>query len=212
MDEYIVTINQQKENTIRFGVSIEGANYDDASVRLVMEMPNGTSMSFKCVKSNKDEYEVTIPPMLQIERTAYPCSVEIITDGYYFKPLKGVINVVGNATVAVQPIVADMKDEPVKDKKSAKESLEVFNVKPTMPDLGVKGVKDIVEHLAEAPRQVAEVKPVETQINQDESKSVKETSTVSNVVTNEDKVKHVLESLGIKTKPKRKIPALKIKF
>lgn len=224
MDDHIVSINQQKENIIQFHVSIEGTDSDDATVRLVVDLHNGMMLTFPCVKLSGEEYEARIPALTHIERTAYPCFIEVITNGYYFKAMKGVMNVTGSATITAQPTTTFNKtsseskptDDEHKEPPSAEESLSFFTTKPTNPSLGVSGVKDMaVKAIAEQARQKkvsvpemvipAVVEDTETSVN-----PVQETSQETSLNENDDKIKKVLESMGIVSKPKRKIPKLKM--
>jgi hypothetical protein len=246
MDEHIISINQQKENTVQFQVSIEGTDASDITVRLVMDLNNGTLIMFPCVKINGSEYEARIPVLSHIERTAYPCYIEVLTNGYYFKAMKGVINVMGSATITAQPTAVmpkkspeSTKDKEEKDADQKEEGFDVLKTKPTLPSLGVSGVKELAERAvrdAIASTKSKTVKPVvkEEKSTKEETKAEKtlvgeavvEVSKMPEIVPivdvpagiispsardiNDSKVKNVLESMGITVKPKRQIPKLKI--
>ncbi len=217
MDEHIVSINQQKENILQFHVSIEGTDADDAIVRLVVDLHNGMMLVFPCVNLSGEEYEARIPALTHIERTAYPCFIEVITNGYYFKAMKGVVNVTSSATITAQPTTTFTKKSTTEDnkttednasEKSTEESLSFFTSKPTNPSLGVKGVKDLAENLA-----ADKIKPVEP--TPKKAVIIEETVVLpiqTETETKDTRVKQVLESMGIVTKPKikRNIPKLKI--
>lgn len=156
MDEHIISINQQKENTVQFQVSIEGTDADDAIVRLVVDLNNGTLLMFPCVNIEGNSYEAKMPVLSHIERTAYPCYIEVITNGYYFKAMRGVVNVVGSATITAQPTTTFVKKTTEKEKEGSKEeseteektkeeSLDVFSTKPTLPSLGVSGIRELAD-------------------------------------------------------------------
>ncbi len=232
MDEHIISINQQKENTVQFQVSIEGTDADDAIVRLVVDLNNGTLLMFPCVNIEGNSYEAKIPVLSHIERTAYPCYIEVITNGYYFKAMRGVVNVVGSATITAQPTTTFVKKTTEKEKEGSKEeseteektkeeSLDVFSTKPTLPSLGVSGIRELADkavteaiRASKAAKKATEKKEVVTETVEEPGEVKKiEPEVVTNTKDGEKdvKVKQVLESMGITVKPKRQMPKLKIK-
>lgn len=226
MDDHIVSINQQKENTLQFNVTIEGTEASDAIVRLAIDLNDGSLLSFVCIRLEGNNYEARIPVLSHIARTAYPCYIEVITNGYYFKAMKGVVNITGSATITAQPTSTvnttksvdeeDKDAENTEDKEAKTESLRnIFNTAATQPSLGVRGIKDAaVKAVVEAAKakRVAGKRVVE---------EAPEPSTVQPVIDepipttqqdiNDERVKQVLESIGITVKPKRTIPKLRVK-
>jgi hypothetical protein len=231
MDEHIISINQQKEKAIQFQVSIEGTDAEDATVRLVVDLNNGTLLSIVCIKLEGGEYEARIPVLSHIERTAYPCYIEVITNGYYFKAMKGVLNVTGSATITAQPTVTqpkkseEDKGDDHKEEKTKEESLSFFKTKPTSPALGVSGVKELAEKAVANEKKAKKVSEIVKPEPEKEPVKLEESAPIiPPVVTidggvvehsardvNDSKVRQVLESLGITTTPKRKPPKLKVK-
>lgn len=95
----VVTINNQKTNTLELDVSVQGLNTTDIRVWLCVAA-EGMELCFECNREGHGEkWVVIVPPLPFITRTAYPCSVKIVADGYYFEPLNGTMNVIGSAEV-----------------------------------------------------------------------------------------------------------------
>jgi uncharacterized protein (UPF0335 family) len=228
MDDHIVSINQQKENTLQFDVTIDGTDASDATVRLTIDLNDGSLLSFVCIRLDGDRYEARIPVLSHIARTAYPCYIEVITNGYYFKAMKGVVNVTGSATITAQPTTiaskindnnstnVDDSEEDV-DKETKQESLRnVFNTAATQPSLGVRGIKDAADKVisesvkTKKPEKTTSSKKTPNQPVSNIENLVEETS-ISQQEINDVRVKQILESVGIHVKTKRNIPKLRIK-
>ena len=113
MDNF-VSINHTKENIICFDISVQGISNDDARVWLTIKTGQ-MEVSFPCAKKDGDKWECVIPPLPFIQKTAYPCSVSMVADGYYFEPMTGTIDVVGTAEVYtnnMQNVTYGPKREP----------------------------------------------------------------------------------------------------
>jgi hypothetical protein len=224
MDDHIVSINQQKENTLQFDVTIDGTDASDATVRLTIDLNDGSLLSFVCIRLEGDRYEARIPVLSHIARTAYPCYIEVITNGYYFKAMKGVVNVTGSATITAQPTTTvsktndtkltnvDDSDEDV-DKETKQESLRnIFNTAATQPSLGVRGIKDaadkVISESSKAKKSASSKKSTNDPVSNIEN--LAEDTYMSQQDINDARVKQVLESVGIQVKAKRSIPKLRI--
>lgn len=97
----IVTINNTKNNVLAFDISIQGLATDD--IRVWFDIKTGNmDIRFECSKKENDSWEVTIPPLPFIDKTAYSCSVSVVADGYFFEPMVGTLNVTGSAEVYVK--------------------------------------------------------------------------------------------------------------
>lgn len=96
----VININNTKANTLEFEMTIEGANTSAVDCHFVI-VAKGMDFRFKAkVKDAKANlWNVKIPAMGFLERTAYKCYTEVMTDGQYFKPMKGNVNVVGSAEI-----------------------------------------------------------------------------------------------------------------
>jgi hypothetical protein len=97
----IVTINNTKNNVLDFDISIQGLATED--IRVWFDIKTGNmDIRFECSKKENDSWEVTIPPLPFIDKTAYSCSVSVVADGYFFEPMVGTLNVTGSAEVYVK--------------------------------------------------------------------------------------------------------------
>lgn len=133
----MVSINNTKENTLEFDLSLQGISPADMEVRFVVEAV-GMEIAFKCVKQENGKWKVDLPILPILEKTMYQFHFSIIADGYYFEPLRGSINVVGSAelyvsqpknikalpTEPVEEITDEKKDEEAKKEAKKEEEKE----------------------------------------------------------------------------------------
>jgi hypothetical protein len=140
--ENTVSINKNKENTLEFSLTVEGlSGGEDLDVRLNIQT-NRCDYVFKAIKDIQDKYKVTIPVMPELEKTMYPCRLEVITqDGYYFNAMNGNINVVTDANITGQP--ASHTPSSVVNKPTA--SI------PTPPEEQVEDEEDIEIEITSSP-------------------------------------------------------------
>lgn len=96
----IVTISNVKTNVLEFDADIQGLDTADMSVKFIINA-NGMNIGFDAQPLHGTKWEVTIPPIPMLERTAYPFHMDVTSDGYFFEPLQGTINVVGSHDVYV---------------------------------------------------------------------------------------------------------------
>jgi len=94
----VVLINNSKTNLLEFDLSVEGLNPKDINAKFVIRA-NNMEFAFECVNVSKNKWEVRLPELPILERTAYPFHFSVDADGYHFEPLKGTVNVVGSAQV-----------------------------------------------------------------------------------------------------------------
>lgn len=92
----VITISNVKPNTLEFDASIQGLSTDDMSVRFIIEA-EGMEFAFPSTKKSGDKWEVTIPAIDVLKRSAYNFRIDLVAEGYHFEPLRGVVNVVGSA-------------------------------------------------------------------------------------------------------------------
>jgi len=103
----IITLNSSKENSFDFDLSIKGIDDTNPDVRFVIEAAE-LSFSFKC-KRDGDKWTVFIPHTSHLVNTMYPFAIEVIADGYFFKPMSGQINVMASAELyATKPKNKDL--------------------------------------------------------------------------------------------------------
>ena len=159
--ENIVTINNTKENTFELNVSVQGLTSPDIRVWFTISA-NGMDISFPCEREGHgDKWICTVPPLPFIQQTAYPCSLQVVGDGYYFEPFNGTLNVVGDAeiysstpkNVTVKPAnrqaEGSAEDEiDVKQSKNKEAKVETVSPPPKTKSRE-KGIKQIAEELRE---------------------------------------------------------------
>jgi len=94
----LITISNTKANILEFDVEINGVDTADMAVRFIIEA-SSMELGFDSKKGDKTKWSVEIPALAILEKTSYPFHIDIIVDGYYFEPLCGSVNVVGEHTV-----------------------------------------------------------------------------------------------------------------
>lgn len=148
----LVSLNNTKKNLFEFDLSIKGYEPKDMKTKFIIQA-NGMEIAFEAVNVSGNKWEVNIPELPILERTAYPFFINIDADGYNFKPLKGTVNVVGSNDVYVTtpknpkisaPIVETKKEEIKKEEKEVKKEAkkEVAKTKP-----GEKPIAQIAEEM-----------------------------------------------------------------
>ena len=105
----VVTISNVKDNVLEFNAEIQGVDTKDITMRFILEA-EGMEFGFPATKIDTTKWEVAIPAMDFLKRTAYNFHIDVVTDGYHFQPLDGVVNVVGTADVYVSK--PNVKVEP----------------------------------------------------------------------------------------------------
>jgi hypothetical protein len=174
---YIVTVSNSKKNTIEFELEAEGVKVNKAAVNLVIESAT-MGLMFEASKKSGKKWEVEIPPLPMLKETTYPFKVTLATEGYYFEPMTGKINIVGNESVKVTAIPSARVG-----KKKVTEStiLEPKKVKSK------SGAKPLFENK----------KPVKTE--------TKKTLNESEISQNKDQViSNILDEVGIPRKKRLK--------
>ncbi len=94
----LINLNNTKSNTLEFEMTIEGANSSDVDCHFVIEA-KGQDFRFKAKRDEDNRWTVDIPAMPYLDRTTYKCYTEVVTEGQYFKPMDGNVNVVGSAEI-----------------------------------------------------------------------------------------------------------------
>ena len=111
----MVTISNVKTNVLEFNADIQGVDTSDMSVKFIINA-NGMNIGFDARHLSGSKWEVDIPPLPMLERTAYPFKMDVMSDGYYFEPLQGTVNVVGSHDVYVST-PSNQKIEPARQTK-----------------------------------------------------------------------------------------------
>jgi len=151
----IVTINNTKENTFELNVSVQGLSTPDIRVWFTISA-NGMDICFACEREGSgDKWICKVPPLPFIDRTAYPCSLQVVGDGYYFEPFNGTLNVVGNAEIySTKPENVTVKpanrqaDKPKEDEKKDEKKSNVIKLEPPSKNK-TKSKEKSIEQIAE---------------------------------------------------------------
>lgn len=195
----VLSINHTKENVVDFEITTEGVETKDITVCLVVKA-KGMDLCFEAKKKKGDEWSVKIPKLPMLDRTTYNYHIQVQSDGYHFEPLKGKFNVVGSAEVySTAPknttLDPDDKKETTKKKAAAKKA-----VKETSQPwrAGEKPIEQLARELMEK----QDFTPAEVDKKVQEAKdAVAEMPAGGN---KDDKIRSILEEVGIKPKAPRK--------
>ena len=96
--DHVVSIIKSETNNLDFDVNIEGLSADVINVRFVIEAED-VDLTFHCKKMEGDKWGVAVPPVEMIQTTAYPFRIEVVAEGYFFTPMRGMVNVVRSPEV-----------------------------------------------------------------------------------------------------------------
>lgn len=102
-NKYVVTLSNLRQNTLEFELEADGISINEADVQLVIEAAN-MGLTFDAKRTSGKKWEVNVPPLPMLKRTNYPFKVTLASEGFYFEPMSGSVNVVGNGTVNVTSI------------------------------------------------------------------------------------------------------------
>jgi hypothetical protein len=158
MAEEIVSINNLKENILQFELTVEGLSTKDFDAKFVIHSSD-MEMAFPCKKGDDGKWTVTLPPLPMLERTAYPFHLQVVAEGFQFRPLRGAVNVVGSPEVYATGVKNQKLKSPTKPAESAKVKTEAVVVPKAQPTKSrEKPIEQIARELMEA-NKPAEVKP-----------------------------------------------------
>ena len=111
MSQPSLTINNGKATEFEFDVRIQGTSTKEASVRFVIESHDGYDVTINCEQRSGDKWLAKVPP-LQLHESKQKFRVEVITDGYYFCPTAGMMQVVTNPSVSIAEAVQKIAAKP----------------------------------------------------------------------------------------------------
>lgn len=88
-----ILITTQHENIIEFDIKVDGLQCSEVQARIILKTEQfdiNHLADRKKDKNNKDTWQCAIPPhaFFKDEET-YPFDIEVIVDGYYFRPFSG---------------------------------------------------------------------------------------------------------------------------
>lgn len=166
MDQ-VAIIRNHKDSHISFDLDVQGVDLSEGMEVRFSFVVDSVRYSFECKKGEDNKFHCIVPPLKHIMRTTYPACIEVIVDGYYFKPMQGVVNVIADPLVHVNPPAPEVK-------VAAVEKTEM--PKPTPPQLkqGEKPIEQLAQEAIQRAKKAASTlaTPVETveEIQQPEDK------------------------------------------
>ena len=191
----LININNTKENVLEFELLIEGANSSEAECHFVITA-DGMDLRFPAILEDaaKNLWSVKIPALDFVDRTTYNCYTEVVTEGQYFKPMKGNVNIVGSAQIYTstpknKTVESDIKQQKINEKADKKRDEKRKNESWRSRE---KSIEQIATELMEKEKFSKEKieEKVEQKKTVDKSKDEKERA--------------ILEESGIKPKKKKK--------
>lgn len=217
MADELVSINNLKENVIEFELTVEGLNSKDFDTKFVIHS-SGMELAFPCKKGDDGKWSVTLPPLPMLERTVYPFHLQVIAEGFHFRPLKGSVNVVGSPEVYVAGTKNIKLESPTKPTETSKPKIESTVSQKIQPTKSrEKPITQIAQELMEANKVTSNKPNVQNTIVEKKPENVKESllpkidiedkKTKVNTSAKDKAARKVLEDLGIKvpkTKPKKR--------
>jgi hypothetical protein len=206
-----ITINNQKENTIEFDLSIKGLPSKEIEACLVIEAKK-MCISFEAKHDKGDKWIVDIPELPMIERTAYNYYIAVIADGYYFKPISGTVNVVGshevyasapkNTSLKTTNQEAEKKEKEKEEKKKEERAEEKKKIKENITPPPQKGRERSIEDIARDLLSQASPSPTNSIVDKTVDKLNEWDVDVKTL--NDRKIHEILESVGIKVHKRKK--------
>jgi hypothetical protein len=142
MADEIVSINNLKENTFKFELSVKGLNEENFDAKFVIHSTD-MELAFPCKKDTDGKWSVTVPPLPMLERTMYPFHLQVVAEGFQFRPLKGSVNIVGSPEVYASGMKNTKLENPTK-------VVETSKTKPQPTKSREKPVEQIARELMEA--------------------------------------------------------------
>lgn len=217
--ENIISINHTKKNTIEFDLTSEGLETKGMEVFLVIKAKD-MDIRFKCKDKKNDKWEVEVPVLNHLlEKTAYNCQIEVVSDGYHFIPMKGSLNVVGSAdvyTTAPKNKTLESDNEKAKaDKEAAKEKDKKLKeeewVRPGSYSSNPmsKSVAQLAEEAMAAHKAELESQSKKSNLIQAAAELIEESASPSDEKSK--KLAAILESVGIKPTKKKDTPRFSLK-
>lgn len=195
----LININNTKTNTLEFEMTIEGANTSNVECNFVIVAKN-MDFRFKATISDKKAnlWNVKIPEMPFLERTTYNCYTEVVTDGQYFKPMSGNVNVVGSTQIYTSPPQNKTVESDIEKIKVAKKEDEKRETKRKNESWRQR--EKSVEQLA---NELLSKQKYESKVINEKVEENRKTSTTSSSDAKTAKIRAILEETGYKPKDKK---------
>lgn len=189
----MVTISNVKSNVLEFDADIQGVDTSDMAVKFIINA-NGMNIGFDARHLSGSKWEVNIPPLPMLERTAYPFKMDVMSDGYYFEPLQGTVNIVGSHDVYVST-PSNQKIEPATRADIPMPPPSQVEEKAPAAPLFKRVAKKVLEAKKEKPIKLAQKvksQPKKKIVSLVESPITLSPMKSSNTKTNDDIVKRIL--------------------
>lgn len=210
---YVVTISKLRENLLNFNMVANGISTTDANVNFIIESEK-MSLVFEAKKANNTgkKWEVEIPALPMLKKTIYPFKITLASEGYYFEPFLGNINVIGTGSVQVtsmpknvEPIVIKTKTSKTPDPFVLEPKKEIEPSKGAITsDIEIDVEKEKKDKIEKATITVKDNEPTSKDVEKlikKISKDIKKKKVVPKVKKEEPKAK---EETKIEVKPKAK--------
>lgn len=216
----LISIDNLKDSTIEFDIETQGFDKNvGVSARLVVSA-SPVTFAFNCEKE-AGKWVCKIPAMSYLKPSAYPFTVEVVIDGYFFEALRGTLNIVATKDVyvsipqsakTIEPPTAEDKEEQEEESKSKPIPVKTLdiNAKPVSvkndkqePPKNTKDVASLAKKI------MADVENKEKKEDTEKKKETKKpVETKKEELSEEQKraiiVKEILDSVITGKKPKRK--------
>lgn len=98
-----INIIKTKENNIEFDMKIDGIDKSNEEVFFVIET-KCLNISIPCQKDSDDKWVVKIPILDFLDAAIYSFHIQVVIDGFYFKPFSGTLNILNNVELYVKKV------------------------------------------------------------------------------------------------------------
>lgn len=109
-DNYLITLSKFKANTFEFELETDGIAMNEADVSFIIES-SAMNLMFEANHLDGRKWEVVVPPLPILKKTMYPFKITLATEGYFFEPMNGSVNVVGEGSVKITSAPLATKQE-----------------------------------------------------------------------------------------------------
>ena len=211
MADELVSINNLKENVLEFELTVEGLSTNEFDTKFVIHSAD-MELAFPCHKDETGKWSVKLPPLPMLERTAYPFHLQVVAEGFHFRPLKGSVNVVGSPDVYAAASKPGKLESPSKPVEAAKPKTEAVVHKTQPTKQREKPIEQVARELMESKKTEVKKPKVEATAVEAKPEVVKESllpkidvekKATPDTSAKDQAARKVLEELGISV-PKAK--------
>lgn len=123
-DNYLITLSKFKANTFEFELETDGISLQEANVSFIIES-SAMNLMFEANNLDGKKWEVVVPPLPILQKTMYPFRITLATEGFFFEPMVGAVNVVGEGSVRVSTAPTNT----IKEAKRISESIDSIDAR-----------------------------------------------------------------------------------